>query len=824
MGAKLASFGGRWLGSLSIWTLTAFAPGSPLIATPHAETLYVRCVLKEAGDSKRTNNWNDDRCWQNGVPYWEEHDVIINDDGVVTSSSGVFAYDIWLDGPTTWGSVGQLIVGNKSTDNSTGSPEQTGSRLHVTGPKTRLQTGPLIIGRDGGSGQVFVQDGATLLTGALYMAGYFDGTRNTGNGIGALEITGAGSTLTTERVLLAPGATYYQDGWGRTNTDWEFGFAPPTILIGAGATLRSWGDFESGKSIVTVDGGTLRVDGSLRQSQAWRADPAPYTAGAYPYTTAITVKNGGTLSANTITTTTLFTVNLDNSTLYLPYNGTALAHTATTIYGDSFSYSGQLTIAVDAPLLDGNPDLVLDLSNGLKAAPGSNVVIKILPFNTWGYGPNQDYVVIRQASATPQYPMAPITVDSGLWFLDGTATTVGTDVIVRFTKNNPDKITDPLAENDRALGHHIGLLPESHPLHAALMATPKSVSLNSVFTGLSGEIHSAATMAVTSSSAGAAGVVQDRVAATFSLLGAASGGSSQVLGYAPGPADNAAITAIEDLVLAGPSVWMQAYGSVSTLTAAGGNGLVNTTTGGMVMGGDIALDAATRAGLAAGYSIAGSGHSNGLSQASIQAIHVLAYGGTQVDDLLLTGGVGLTGSAIQSARRTGLAALPGTLSSAYGALTGHAFVEAAYDFKTGDFTLQPYAGASVLSTYTQAHTETGNAAALSTAESVHSSVFTTLGLRAEQTLVLGNGLEVAASGGIGWQHLFGNPPSRSVQIVDGVSSFSLAGPTVETDHLLLEAGLMVDVDVGTTLALDYDGKLGFTGQQHSAAATLTHHF
>lgn len=780
-------------------------------------------MLKEAGDSKPTNNWNDHRCWENGVPYWDEHDVIINDDGVVTSSSGVFAYDIWLDGPTTWGSVGQLIVGNNSSDNSTGSPEQTVGRLHVTGPKTRLQTGPLIIGREGGSGQVFVQDGANLLSGALYMAGYFDGTRNTGNGIGALEITGAGSTLTTGRVLLAPGATYYRDMWGHTNTDWELGFAPPTILIGAGATLRSLGDFESGKSLVTVDGGALLIDGYLGRSQGLLADPSSSRRATYPYETAITVKNGGTLSARQILTAGIFTVSLDNSTLYLRYSGDP-SSTATTISGDSFSYSGQLTIAVDAPLLDGNPDLEIHDTTGLRAAPGSTVVIKILPFNTWGYGPNQNYVVIRQASATPQYPMAPITVDSGLWFYDGTATTVGTDVIVRFTKNNPDKITDPLAENDRALGHHIGLLPESHPLHAALMATPKSVSLNSVFSGLSGEIHSAATMAVSSSSTGAAGVVQDRVAATFNLLGAASGGSSQALGYAPGPADNAAITAIEDLVLAGPSVWMQAYGSVSTLTAAGGNGLVNTTTGGMVMGGDIALDAATRAGLAAGYSIAGSAHSNGLSQASIQAIHVLAYGGTQVDELLLTGGAGLTGSAIHSARRTGLAALPGTLSSTYGALTGHAFVEAAYDFETGDFTLQPYAGASVLATYTQAHTETGNAAALSTAESMHSSVFTTLGLRAEHTLVLGNGLEVAASGGIGWQHLFGNPPSRTVQIVDGVSSFSLAGPTVETDHLLLEAGLKVDVDVGTTLALDYDGKLGLTGQQHSAAATLTHHF
>lgn len=121
--------------------------------------------------------------------------------------------------------------------------------------------------------------------------------------------------------------------------------------------------------------------------------------------------------------------------------------------------------------------------------------------------------------------------------------------------------------------------------------------------------------------------------------------------------------------------------------------------------------------------------------------------------------------------------------------------------------LTPFGRLEAVGHATDAFTETGGAGALKTAATQSGALFTTIGVRAEQSFVLGDDLAVRARGSLGWRHAFGGGVSVANSFAGG-GPFTIASAGVASDAILLAAGLSTKLDEFTTLDLDYSGELG----------------
>jgi outer membrane autotransporter protein len=796
-------------------------PGGPLIAPAQAWN-YTTCASEYlyGSDPGYPLEWSNPDCWYHGhIPTEDDDEVIINDDGDSRAQDRFGAYEIGVT-PKTMATLGKssinlrtLIIGNNADIYA---DRITDGILNVGGSGVVLQmSGDLTIGRNGGNGYMYVRDGAYVWAENLYMGGYRDDDGSAaGWGTGNMTLSGAGTVMQIHRdILLGPGHL----GVGNINV--RYG----ATLITTNANLSPFGR-------INLDNGTMIVKGTLTvQGQPETAGDSFFHVG---YGSVLSATEIRTVRQTEVPDSAVGSLEFNQGTLYLRDMDGLISTPATTIYGD-FDYTNGMTVAVDASLLNDQPDLVVHGNAVAETIGGREGISWSVVPSASGYAPalGQDFVLAQylplqyrtDASGDASAEPAPVEVaaDSGLAFVDAVVTEHVDSTHLTFTRNAVGFGDAAVTDNENAIGGHLESLAPGHALHDAFLGLPSGTNLRAAYNALTGEIHSAANAALAQSTLDAANVVQDRVAATLAPPEQAE--PAQLLGYVGTPPESSAISAIDGLVVAGPAPWMQAFGTLSSLRNPDGNGTVDAASGGVVVGGDAALDATTRAGVGVGYSHAAVAQSNGLSRANIEAFHALAYGGMRVDEISLRGGLGVTASAVSSTRWTGLQALPEPLRAAYGAFTGQAFAEAAFDIETADFTLQPYAGASVVSTFTGAHSESGNAAALTTEASLNNSVYTTLGLRARQTLVLENGNSIAVSGGIGWQHLLGGVHHRSAHF-DGGAMLDLRGPAPETDMLILDAGLEFDLRRGPSVALDYTGRLGLGSQQHGMKATLGHQF
>src|SRR5690606_625316 len=152
------------------------------------------------------------------------------------------------------------------------------------------------------------------------------------------------------------------------------------------------------------------------------------------------------------------------------------------------------------------------------------------------------------------------------------------------------------------------------------------------------------------------------------------------------------------------------------------------------------------------------------------------YGGRQWGDTSLSLGATLTRHDISASRDISIPGFSDALTAHYAAGTAQAFARLSHEVDLGAVSLIPYAGLSHVRHATDAFTETGGPAALSTAANLIEATFATLGLGAEHKLVIDDDMLLTVSGGIGWQHAFAETPSALHSLAGGTSFAVLGAP------------------------------------------------
>lgn len=162
-------------------------------------------------------------------------------------------------------------------------------------------------------------------------------------------------------------------------------------------------------------------------------------------------------------------------------------------------------------------------------------------------------------------------------------------------------------------------------------------------------------------------------------------------------------------------------------------------------------------------------------------------------------------------------AIPGLneqLKADYSAGTFQTFSELGYDIRLKNgMRLEPFANLAHVSLHTNGLSETGGAAALNSPSSNTNMTFTTLGLRGEQIVTLGE-MKATLRGMAGWRHAInGTVPEVVFAFSDG-DNFTIAGVPLAKDSASIEAGLDIDVTSSVTLGLSYTGQYSASSRDH----------
>lgn len=319
---------------------------------------------------------------------------------------------------------------------------------------------------------------------------------------------------------------------------------------------------------------------------------------------------------------------------------------------------------------------------------------------------------------------------------------------------------------------------------------------------LTGEAHASLGTALIHDSRFLREAVTRRIRGAFGNAGA---GSLPVLAYGPDDGIEMAPAQTERF-----AVWGEAFGAWGDWDGDG-VGTLERTTGGFYTGGDLAVAPNWRLGLLTGYSRSSFDADSVASSGDSDNVHLGLYGGGKAGQLGLRFGAAYTWHSIETSRYVALT--DETLSADYDAGTAQVFAEAGYEMETAAANFEPYAGLAYVNLDTDGFTETGGAAALTVAPSSRDVTYSTLGLRAETSFLMG-GTTVKARGGLGWRHAFGDISPELAMAFGGAESFAVAGVPIARDVAVIEAGLDFGLSDNATLGLSYDGQIGDDAQSH----------
>lgn len=346
-------------------------------------------------------------------------------------------------------------------------------------------------------------------------------------------------------------------------------------------------------------------------------------------------------------------------------------------------------------------------------------------------------------------------------------------------------------------------------------------SARQAFGGLSGEIHASAKSALIDESWLLRSTVNDRLRAAFGAVGAqpmatlSYGFTADLAPSATGPMPRLGSDRF--------AVWGQGYGSWGRSDADGNAAKLTRSTGGFLLGTDVAAFDTMRFGVIAGYSRSKFDVNARLSSGESDNYHLGLYGGGQWGALGLRTGASYTWHDVATRRTVAFAGFSDNPRAGYDAGTAQVFGELGYRVALGKVALEPFAGLAYVSLHTDGLRETGGAAALSGRGDDTSLGYSTLGLRASSQFAL-QGMDLTLRGTLAWRHAFGDVDPKATLAFAGSSPFSVAGLPIAKNAALVEAGLDLAISSSASLGLSYTGQLAADTQDHAFKANLAVRF
>ncbi|WP_378947517.1 autotransporter domain-containing protein [Mesorhizobium sp. ANAO-SY3R2] len=684
------------------------------------------------------------------------------------------------DGGTTGsiaGAIGNFgtVIFNRSDDLTfTGQINSAGSFQHIGGGKLTL-TG---VGNSAsGTGSVLISNNSTLQFGDGGASGWLGGTdgkitidagskliSNMSNGLGYLP----------QNVKLAGAGQFFKQGSG-------------TI------TLRGDSSAFAGKTFVNA--GMLNVGykgiGTL-------AGPISVDSGAR-------FGGSGTVIGN-VTIAAGATHRVGDTVPVTPVAGLVQTQTITGNYVNHGIFEVEASpTSADKLTVNGTVDIT-----------GATLNLLLTPINSGPWLPQNGPFTIIDNDGTDAVigTFASVGNLNNLVFLDHLINYAGgvdgNDVTLTLSRNNVGLIDIARAPNQSAIAGAVAALPTSNPVAAALLMSSGEDQARDALDQLSGDVHASASGASTQTSSFLGEFATDRVRSAFGDVAAPA---LPVMAY--GDDGIELVAADTDRFV----VWGQALGNWGSADGDGNVDGFDYSSGGLVAGGDTIVGDGWRLGLLAGYSRTSFDTDDGASSGDSDNFHLGVYGGRHFGAVALRAGAAYTRHAIDTTRTVSFPGLNQMLKADYAANTAQAFVETGYRTEMGRVAFEPFAGLAYVSTSTDAFTETGGAAALSSKASTFDSTTTTLGLRAATDFSLGQA-QATARGGLGWRHAFGDVAPTSTVAFIGGDDFTVYGSPIARDALLVEAGLDFAISPKANFGLGYTGQVASGARDHGVKASF----
>ncbi|WP_258584586.1 autotransporter outer membrane beta-barrel domain-containing protein [Mesorhizobium sp. AR02] len=657
-------------------------------------------------------------------------------------------------------------------------------------------------GGNGASGTVAISNGGSVSVGGNAYLGYGSGSTGTltlSSG-GAMSVSGnfllanqSGSTATLNigaaagDAAVAPGtldaaSVSFGHGAGTINfnhTGSDYVFAP--AILGVGTINQIAGNTElNTDSIgfagdVNITGGRLAVNALL--------------PGA-----VVTVSDGGTLGGTGV----VGWIGAHSGGTVAPGNSIGTLNVA----GDLLLAAGSIyQVQVNA---SGASDLIL--ASGTADLTGGSVQVLAAPGT---YGASTQYTILTAADG----------VNGSFAGVSGLSTTPFLSYGLTYDKNNVyldvDRSSASFASvgatpNQIATGAGVESLGSGNTIDEAIVMLPTVAAVQEAFDQLSGEIHASTKGMLLDDSHFVRDAATSRIDAAFGDAGAAP---LPVMAYGDGGPEM--VAADTDRF----AVWGQAFGSWGITDSDGNAATFDRSTGGLLAGADT-LVGGWRVGVLGGYSHSSFDVDARNSTGASDNYHLGLYGGTNWGAIALRGGAAYSWSSLSTHRSVAFNGFTDGLSADYDAGTAQAFGELAYKIDANKFAFEPFANLAYVSVHTDGFTETGGAAALTSAGSTTDATFTTLGLRGSTDFALG-GIDATARGMLGWRHAFGDVTPTSTFAFAGGDAFTIAGVPIARDAAVVEAGLDLKMSANATLGLSYSGQFGGGTTDNGAKANLS---
>ncbi|SEB72135.1 outer membrane autotransporter barrel domain-containing protein [Nitratireductor aquibiodomus] len=716
--------------------------------------------------------------------------AVSNTDGYVGSETGSDGSVYISDTGSTWTSSQNLYLGDEGKGRLTVESEGVVSaasiylgdmpgsegQATISGAGSQLNaTYELDVG-SGGKGTLTLTDNGTASAGTEVYVQRSDGSSGTLN-IGAASgdaAATAGNLSTPKLYLNEPGARLV---FNHTNTGYLFNpdmfgtgqflqESGETIYTGDGAAFTGSGTVSGGRflvngtlgGVITVDGGVLGGSGTLETA---------------------TINAGGTLApGNSIGTLNAASANFHAGSVFeVELNDGG--NTAGT-NNDHLNVSG--AVAIDAGTIHVKPE------NGTD--DGST------------YTPGLTYTIISAGSVAGQFTA--VTDDYPL--LDFTDSYSGTNVFL--TSSQSTGCPAGMTFNQTSTCGGV-LSIGSGGLHAAVLNLG-SAELPGALDQLSGEIYASTTSALLEDSRFPREAANDRLRRDYAAAGTLS---TPILAYGE---DAREMNEVDQW----PSLWAHAFGADAKWKSDGNAAKTDRTIGGLLVGADAFITEGVQLGLLAGYSRSAIDVNDRVSSGDADSWHLGVYGGKQWGDFSLRGGAAFAWHALDTSRAVAFTGFNDALAGEYNASTMQFFGEAGYRLEANTMRFEPYAGVAHVRLKTGDFSETGGGAALTVAGTTIGTTFTNLGLRAGTELALGGKASVELTGGIGWQHAFGDTdPATQMQFAGG-DVFTIAGVPVARDMLALDLEARVALTPAARLGLSYSGRIASDAGDHGLKATL----
>ncbi|MGH6762392.1 MAG: autotransporter domain-containing protein [Phyllobacterium sp.] len=334
------------------------------------------------------------------------------------------------------------------------------------------------------------------------------------------------------------------------------------------------------------------------------------------------------------------------------------------------------------------------------------------------------------------------------------------------------------------------------------------------FNQLAGEVHASLAGTLVAQSSLIDRAVTSRLR---SALTDASAPALSVMAYGPDGLELAPATTDRF------AIWSQAFGVWSDVDSTANAAGLESSVGGVLFGGDVAISENWRLGVLGGYSHTTFESEEATSSGSSKNTHLGVYGGAEWGAVALRTGAAYTWHDIETRRTPRFSSylydFDGRPTAEYDAGTAQVFGELGYRMSVANLRLEPFAGLAHASVRTDRFAEDGSGMGVRAAPSTTSTTFTTLGIHAATDFNTGS-QSIIVRGMLGWRHAFGDIVPTSTLAFAGGTPFEIEGLPISEDALALEAGLDLAITPAANLDFSYKGQLGDGARQHAFNAAL----